>query len=130
MKKYAIACLMMVLVLVAGTFAMADTSFETNTDVTGSDVTATDVLACGDVDGDKAVGAKDALEILKAVVKKVTFTDAQLEAADTYADGKIDSKDALYVLRFAVKKEASLPVVPSVVTGTDVTGTDVTPTNA
>ena len=127
----AIVCLMMAFVLVLGTFAMADATFVTNTDVTGTDVTGTDVLACGDVNGDKKINAKDALMILKAVVGKVELTDAQCEAADAYQNGKIDAKDALYVLRFAVEKEASLPVVPgNTVTGTDVTGTDVTATNA
>ena len=127
MKKSAIVCLMMAFVIIAGTFAMADAVLNTvtGTDVTGTDVTGTDVLVCGDVNGDKVVDAKDALEVLKVSVGKVQLTDAQADAADAYQDYKLDSKDALYILRYSVKKEASLPFVPATVTGTDVT-----PTNA
>ncbi len=146
MKKSAIVCLVLAFVLALSTFAMAEVldtvtgTDVTGTDVTGTDVTNTDVLAYGDLNGDKKVDAKDALVILKASVKKVELTEAQLAVADAYQDGKLDAKDALYVLRFSVKKEASLPVIPSdspaadgegeVVTGTDVTNTDVTGTDA
>ena len=86
MKKSAIVCLLMAFVLVVSTFAMADAAFVTNTDVTGSDVTGsdvtgTDVLACGDVDGDKKIGAKDALEILKYAVKKPSALDKYYQQA-------------------------------------------------
>lgn len=131
MKKSAIVCFLLAFVMVVSTFAMAEAVFSVSgTDVTGTDVTGTDVLACGDLNGDKKVDAKDALLILKATVKKVELTEAQLAVADAYADGKLDAKDALYVLRYSVKKEASLPVIPATVTDTDVTGTDVTGTDA
>lgn len=136
MKKSAIICFLLAFVMVVSTFAMAEAVFSVSgtdvsgTDVTGTDVTGTDVLACGDLNGDKKVDAKDALLILKATVKKVELTEAQLAVADAYADGKLDAKDALYVLRYSVKKEASLPVIPATVTDTDVTGTDVTGTDA
>lgn len=131
MKKSAIVCFLLAFVMVVSTFAMAEAVFSVSgTDVSGTDVTGTDVLACGDLNGDKKVDAKDALLILKATVKKVELTEAQLAVADAYADGKLDAKDALYVLRYSVKKEASLPVIPATVTDTDVTGTDVTGTDA
>ncbi len=131
MKKSAIVCFLLAFVMVVSTFAMAEAVFSVSgTDVSGTDVTDTDVLAYGDLNGDKKVDAKDALMILKATVKKVELTEAQLAVADAYADGKLDAKDALYVLRYSVKKEASLPVIPATVTDTDVTGTDVTDTDA
>ena len=68
---------------------------------------------CGDVTGDRKVNAQDALEILKSIVGKITFTEEQTALADTYGDGKLDAKDALYVLRYAVQKEESLPYLPA-----------------
>ena len=133
MKKSAIVCFLLAFVMVVSTFAMAEAVLSVSgTDVSGTDVTGTDALACGDLNGDKKVDAKDALLILKATVKKVELTEAQLAVADTYADGKMDAKDALYILRFAVQKIDTLPYIPgsATVTGTDVTGTDVTGTDA
>ena len=58
----------------------------------------------GDVDGDGAVSASDALEVLKSVVGKVTFTDDQKLAADVTGDGKADAADALDILKKVVGK--------------------------
>ncbi len=67
-------------------------------------------VAFGDLNGDTKIDAKDALEILKAAVGKVTLTDAQKVTADLNGDTKIDAKDALLVLRKAVDKIDKFPV--------------------
>ncbi|MBR4868277.1 MAG: dockerin type I repeat-containing protein, partial [Clostridia bacterium] len=58
----------------------------------------------GDVDGDTKVTAADALEVLKAVVGKVTLTDDQKLAADVDGNGKVDAADALDILKKVVGK--------------------------
>ncbi|MBR4868381.1 MAG: hypothetical protein IKU10_04420 [Clostridia bacterium] len=58
----------------------------------------------GDVDGDQKVTATDALEVLKSVVGKVTFTNDQETAADVTGDGKADATDALDILKKVVGK--------------------------
>ena len=124
MKQSVIVCVMMALVIMASVFATANVAgFETETNVSGTDVTPTNVLACGDLNGDTKIDAKDALVVLKACVQKITLNDVQAEAADTYQDGVVNAKDALYILRYAVEKESVLPVIPEVVTDTDVTPT-------
>ena len=64
-------------------------------------------LKFGNVNTDTAVDAKDALELLKRAVGKVTFTANQAFYGDVNADTKIDAKDALDVLKFAVQKLAA-----------------------
>ena len=64
------------------------------------------VLALGDVNGDGQINAKDALEVLKQSVGKVTFTQQQKNAADVNRDEKIDAKDALEILKKTVGKPA------------------------
>ncbi|MBR6548317.1 MAG: dockerin type I repeat-containing protein [Clostridia bacterium] len=58
----------------------------------------------GDVDGDEKITATDALEVLKSVVGKTTFTDDQKVAADVTGDGKADAADALDILKKVVGK--------------------------
>ena len=64
----------------------------------------------GDVNFDTEIDAKDALEILKAAVGKITLTDIQKAASDVNGDSKIDAKDALLVLKKSVKKIDKFPV--------------------
>ncbi len=66
--------------------------------------------AYGDVNGDDAVDAKDALMILQAAVDKVTLTEEQTMIADVNGDKAIDAKDALLVLQKAVDKIDKFPV--------------------
>lgn len=84
----------------------------TGTDVTGTDVTGTDIpdgmdfITMGDTDVDGKVNAKDALQILKHIVKKAIMAhEGQKFLADMNADTIIDAKDALHVLRKSVGKE-------------------------
>ena len=58
----------------------------------------------GDVDGNQTRDAKDALEVLKFAVNKITFTEPQKTVADVNADTTINAKDALDILKFAVGK--------------------------
>ena len=60
----------------------------------------------GDVNGDKAVNAMDATDILKAAARYGTvssygLTEAQMKAADVNDDGQINAKDATAILRYA-----------------------------
>ena len=68
------------------------------------------MVAYGDVNFDTEIDAKDALEILKAAVGKITLTDIQKAASDVNGDSKIDAKDALLVLKKSVKKIDKFPV--------------------
>ncbi len=61
-------------------------------------------LLMGDVNGDGAVGATDALEVLKSVVGKVTLTPAQVAVADVDGNAKVDATDALGILKIVVGK--------------------------
>ena len=65
----------------------------------------------GDVDGDKAVTATDALWALQAYVGSRELDEAQTKAADVNIDKTIDTSDALAILQFAVKLRDKLPTV-------------------
>lgn len=66
--------------------------------------TATPVqFEAGDVNCDKAVNAKDALEVLKHAAKLDMLTEEKITRADVEADEKIDAKDALAILKIAAK---------------------------
>lgn len=65
----------------------------------------------GDVDGDKAVTATDALWALQAYVGSRALDEAQTKAADVNIDKTIDTSDALAILQFAVKLRDKLPTV-------------------
>ena len=62
----------------------------------------------GDVNGDGKINAKDALEVLKAAVNKITLTEEQKLAADVNEDEAINAKDALEILKYAVSKPSAL----------------------
>lgn len=64
----------------------------------------------GDVVKDGAIDAVDALEVLKAAVKKVTLTEVQTKVADVDGNHTIDAVDALYILKYAVNKIDRFPV--------------------
>ncbi len=64
-------------------------------------------LAAGDVNGDAAVDARDALLALQAAVEKTTLTDRQIAAADLDANGLVNAVDALIILQRAVASPAS-----------------------
>ena len=79
----------------------------------------------GDVNEDKDINAKDALEVLKfAVGKTVLSEEAQLRA-DVNLDDAINAKDALEILKYAVGKITGFPQREPVISTPDVT---VTPT--
>ena len=62
----------------------------------------------GDVNGDSAINAKDALEVLKITVGKTKPTQEQTAAADVNGDEKVDAKDALEILKYTVGKPSVL----------------------
>lgn len=64
----------------------------------------------GDVNGDGEIDAKDALEVLKAAVNKITLTEQQTKAADVDGNGTLDAADALYILKYSVDKIEEFPV--------------------
>lgn len=64
----------------------------------------------GDLDGDGKIAAKDALEVLKATVGKVTLNLPTQRIADVTGDGLVNAKDALEILKFTVNKITSFPV--------------------
>lgn len=57
----------------------------------------------GDVNGDTAVDANDALDILKYVAKMITFEENVLPYAKVNADDAVDANDALDILKFVAK---------------------------
>ena len=65
----------------------------------------------GDIDGDKAVTATDALWALQAYVGSRELDEAQTKAADVNLDEAVDTSDALAILQFAVKLRDKLPTV-------------------
>ena len=65
----------------------------------------------GDVDGDKAVTATDALWALQAYVGSRALDEAQTKAADVNLDKTIDTSDALAILQYAVQLRDKLPTV-------------------
>ena len=73
-------------------------------------IPGTDVMY-GDVDGDKAVTATDALWALQAYVGSRELDEAQTKAADVNLDETIDTSDALAILQFAVQLRDKLPTV-------------------
>ena len=67
---------------------------------------------------------KDALEVLKASVKKVEFTPLQMLAAEVDGIEGVNARDALEILKYTVKKIDKFPIEQVVETPTDVTPTD------
>lgn len=61
--------------------------------------------AYGDVNGDTAINAVDALECLKYSVNKTHFTNYEFAMGDVNASGKLDALDALEILKVSVKKQ-------------------------
>ena len=58
----------------------------------------------GDVNGDDAINALDALDVLKHSVHKITLTDAQLYAGDVDHNNTVNALDALLILQYSVHK--------------------------
>ena len=63
----------------------------------------------GDVNADTLVNAKDALEVLKATVGKVTLSEDAALRADVNLDDLVNAKDALEILKYTVGKIAGFP---------------------
>lgn len=82
--------------------------------VTFGDITNTNAPSwfarLGDVDNNKKIDAKDALQVLKYSVNKVEFTLEEKQAAEVTGDGMINAKDALEILKYAVKKGHRFPI--------------------
>ena len=53
----------------------------------------------GDVNKDDKVSIEDAIEILKKITGKITFTDEQMALADTNKDNKVSIEDAIQILK-------------------------------
>ena len=91
-------CFLLILLVVGGLFphTLAVTS---TTDIYGLNY-----AKYGDVNYNEAIGAEDALLILKAVVGKIQLTPYQMECGDVTDDQDLASADALQVLQYAVGK--------------------------
>ena len=100
-----------------------DTANKIQGEATPTDVTPTD-LVLGDVTDDRKVDAKDALEVLKASVKKVELTPLQALAAEVDGIEGIGARDALEILKYTVKKIDKFPIQQGAETPTDITPTD------
>ena len=78
----------------------------TGTVATGSKITINGleytVVKLGDVNGDGAVDALDALQVLKHDTNLLTLTGTYLNASDVNNDTVVDSLDALQVLKYDV----------------------------
>ena len=68
----------------------------------------------GDLNGDGAENANDALTVLKASVNKIKLTEDQLLRAEVTGDGVINAKDALEILQVAVKKRPEYSIVRTI----------------
>ena len=64
----------------------------------------------GDVNGDEAINASDALLALQHSVKLITLEGDQAAAADVSGDGSINASDALLILQYSVKLIDVFPV--------------------
>ncbi|MBR4282638.1 MAG: dockerin type I repeat-containing protein, partial [Clostridia bacterium] len=69
-----------------------------------------DAALYGDLDGNDAINASDALLVLQISVNKVVPTDLQRIAADVNGDGVISAPDALLILQHSVAKIAKFPI--------------------
>ncbi len=63
----------------------------------------------GDINNDKNIDAKDALEVLKASVGKTKLTEKQGYCADVTNDNDFNAKDALMILQYSVGKRSEFP---------------------
>ncbi len=73
-------------------------------------ILAVDEAEWGDVDGNGAINAADALLVLRAAVGKLTPSDAQRFAGDVDLNDAINAADALAILRYAVHRVTAFPV--------------------
>lgn len=63
----------------------------------------------GDLNFDNQINVKDAVEVSKYTVSKITFTDIQKKAADVNGDGNIDVKDATLIQKYGIKMLDTFP---------------------
>ncbi len=70
-------------------------------------------VALGDVNGDGAVDAADALRMLRHAVGKEVLAEEALAAGLLNEDGAVNATDALLCLQFAVGKRDVFPVLPA-----------------
>ena len=64
----------------------------------------------GDLNFDNQINVKDAVEVSKYTVNKITFTDVQKKTADVNGDGSIDVKDATLIQKYGIKLVDTFPV--------------------
>ena len=67
------------------------------------------VYKAGDVNGDGAVNAADALLVLQCAVGKADFDFPQKKAADVNRNGVVEAADALLILQHTVGKITHFP---------------------
>lgn len=69
-------------------------------------------LACGrygDINQDKVISQTDAQQILKYIVRSITFTNEQKIAADVNKDGRINILDAVLIQQYIAGKINTFP---------------------
>ena len=64
----------------------------------------------GDVNRDGKVNSKDAVAILRYVIRLVDASELDLTVGDLNADGKVSSKDAVLILQYCIKMITKFPV--------------------
>ena len=60
------------------------------------------MLMIGDVDGNGKIDVKDAILVLKHVVKLIELESLDRKASDTKGDKNIDVNDAILILKYIV----------------------------
>ena len=103
MKRTIAFLLSFVLLLSVGSTLFVSRAAETE----GTGEYGVDWFYYGDIDGDRAIGAKDALEVLKVTVGKAIISEDQRVVGEVTGDTLINAKDALEILKFSVGKVVS-----------------------
>lgn len=85
------------------------TTTTTKTEPTTATTVPSATYLYGDLNFDNQINVKDAVQVTKYIVSKVTFTDIQKKAADVNGDGNVDVKDATLIQKYGIKVIDTFP---------------------
>ena len=85
------------------------TTTTTKTEPTTATTVPSATYLQGDLNFDNQINVKDAVQVTKYIVNKVTFTDIQKKAADVNGDGNVDVKDATLIQKYGIKVIDTFP---------------------
>ena len=85
------------------------TTTTTKTEPTTATTVPSATYLYGDLNFDNQINVKDAVQVTKYIVNKVTFTDIQKKAADVNGDGNVDVKDATLIQKYGIKVIDTFP---------------------